>query len=407
MLSFQILVRSIFAFSILCVVLGQGNRFGQMDLLKENTDVKAGETIQAVQSFEEIFSLEKAIDPDKYILGPGDELGINILMGENLTLPIKITPTGDVFIPSVGIVNVSEMTLSQGIDAIKEYILDNAYPNAKVSVALVNIRYFQIQVVGAVNKPGFVRASAVERLDKIIARAMGFHQLAREFEITVNRKNGNSEQINHLNFIRHGNLSENPLFLEGDIIIVPFGNISNESVALRGAAKGTGYDIIEPGETLLEFLTRRIKLDTYSDLQSVTITRGDYKSKSFIRVLPKEFSNFKLISGDIIDILRERGVMVNGYVQEPGAYEFIPGYSISDYISIAGGNTLEGDPERAVVYRPNGTIGKGRDTLLNRGDVIVVPRTFLNTFVGRLSILQMTAYIFSIYMSYIAATAYK
>ena len=175
------------------VTIGQDNRFGNLNLLKENTDIKAGETIQAVQSFEETFSLEKAINPDEYILGPGDELGINILMGENLTLPLKITPTGDVFIPSVGIVRVSGMTLIHGIDKIKQFILDNAYPNAKVSVALVNIRYFQVQVIGAVNTPGFVRSSVTDRLDRIIDRANGFHQLAREFEITVKRKNGEIE----------------------------------------------------------------------------------------------------------------------------------------------------------------------------------------------------------------------
>ena len=54
------------------VAFGQDNRFGQLSLLKENTDVKAGETIQAVQSFEETFFLEKVINPDEYILGPGD-----------------------------------------------------------------------------------------------------------------------------------------------------------------------------------------------------------------------------------------------------------------------------------------------------------------------------------------------
>ena len=387
------------------VAIGQDNRFGQLNLLKENTDLKASETIQAVQSFEETFFLEKVINPDKYILGPGDELGINILMGENLTLPIKITPTGDVFIPSVGVVNVSGLTLTHGIDKIKEYILDNAYPNAKVSVALVNIRYFQIQVIGAVNKPGFVRASAVDRLDRIIDRARGFHQLAREFEITVKRKNGIIEKINHLNFIRHGNLSENPAFLEGDIIIVPFGDIFEESVALRGAVIGTGYDVIEQGETLLEFFTRNIKLDTYSDLQSVTITRKEDKFESYIRVIPSKFSQFKLIAGDIIDILRERGIMVNGFVQKPGAYEFIPGYSISDYISIAGGNTIDGDPKRAIVYHSDGNMEEGEDIILSRGDVIVVPRTYLNSLVGKTSILQMTAYMFSIIMSYLAASA--
>ena len=183
------------------VAIGQDNRFGQLNIFRDNTQLKGDQTIQAVQSFEETFSLEKSINPEKYILGPGDELGINILMGENITLPLNVTPTGDVFIPSVGVVNVSGMTLAQGIDKIKEYILDNAYPNAKVSIVLVNIRYFQIQVIGAVNKPGVVRASAVDRLDRIIARAKGFHQLAREYDITVKRKNGNIKQINHLNLL--------------------------------------------------------------------------------------------------------------------------------------------------------------------------------------------------------------
>ena len=210
------------------VAIGQDNRFGQLNIFRDNTQLKGDQTIQAVQSFEETFSLEKAINPDEYILGPGDELGINILMGDNLTLPIMINPTGDVFIPSVGVMNVSNMTLTRGIEKIKKYILDNAFPNAKVSIALVNIRRFQIQVVGAVNKSGFIHTSAVDRLDRIIDGAGGFHQLAREFEITIKHKNGKVEQINYLNYFRYGDLAENPTFLEGDIIFVPFGDIAGK-----------------------------------------------------------------------------------------------------------------------------------------------------------------------------------
>ena len=72
-------------------------------------------------------------------------------MGENLTLPTKITPTGDIFIPSVGLVNVAGQTLNEARQNIKNFIVENAFPNAKVSIALLNIRKFQIQVVGAVN----------------------------------------------------------------------------------------------------------------------------------------------------------------------------------------------------------------------------------------------------------------
>ena len=115
-----------------------------------------------------IASLEGAISPDQYILGPGDELGISIIMGENLTLPIKITPTGDIFIPSVGLVNVSGLTLNNARKKVKAFIIENAFPSAKVNIALLNIRKFQIQVVGAVQTPGFIEISALDRLDKII-----------------------------------------------------------------------------------------------------------------------------------------------------------------------------------------------------------------------------------------------
>ena len=82
-----------------------------------------------LESYKDVASLESAISPDKYILGPGDELGISIIMGENLTLPTKVTPTGDLFIPSVGLVNVSGQTLDEARKKIKAFIIENAFPN--------------------------------------------------------------------------------------------------------------------------------------------------------------------------------------------------------------------------------------------------------------------------------------
>ena len=49
------------------VAIGQDNRFGQLNIFRDNTQLKGDQTIQAVQSFEETFSLEKSINPEKYI----------------------------------------------------------------------------------------------------------------------------------------------------------------------------------------------------------------------------------------------------------------------------------------------------------------------------------------------------
>ncbi|MFL2994090.1 MAG: polysaccharide biosynthesis/export family protein [Candidatus Neomarinimicrobiota bacterium] len=350
-----------------------------------------------------IASLEGAISPDQYILGPGDELGISIIMGENLTLPIKITPTGDIFIPSVGLVNVSGLTLNNARKRVKAFIIENAYPSAKVNIALLNIRKFQIQVVGAVRKPGFIEISALDRLDKIILEAEGFHPLAIEYDILVFRNNGQKEKINFLNFIRDGDLKQNPTFLEGDIIKIAFGDLSSNSVALRGQVENSGYDIIEEKETLSQFLNRSIDLNNESNLKSIIVTRSSGKTEQIFSIQPNNFSTFILSNGDIIDIAREDGIMVNGFVQNPGAYSYVPGYSVFNYISMAGGSTKDGSIKKIKILHSDGRNSKNPGAELKRGDVIIVERSTINTLAGNMSILQIVASVLTIYMTYLSS----
>ena len=151
--------------------IGSFGNIQRQDLSKNDGNLKSLD----LESYNDVVSLESAISPGQYILGPGDELGVSIIMGENLTLPTKVTPTGDLFIPSVGLVNVTGQTLDEARKKIKAFIIENAFPNARVSIALLNIRKFQIQVVGAVNSSGFIEISALDRLDKIIFASEGFH----------------------------------------------------------------------------------------------------------------------------------------------------------------------------------------------------------------------------------------
>lgn len=373
--------------------------YGRFDMMYGLT---SQEETQALESFEEYFSLEKAIDPADYIVGPGDELGLNILTSENLTWPLKVTPTGDLLIPSVGTIHVSGKTLKQVVEDVQQFIIEQAYPNAKVNLVLVNVRRFQIQITGAMNRPGFKTVTPINRLTDVIGKSRGFHQFAREFDITIERANGSVDKVNYLRFLVEGNLANNPTFLEGDKIIVPFGNVENEGVVIRGSISGRGYDIIEKGETLENFLRRRAKFRENTDLESVTITRNKNGREVFLNVLPKDFKTTMLKPGDSIDILMERGVMVNGFVQAPGGYAFFPGYAAADYINLAGGNTLEGNPDNVIVHHLDGTVEEGQSVVVRRGDVIVVPRTAKSVLFGDSSLLQIVAAISTIVLTYLA-----
>ena len=380
--------------------IGSFNNLRGQDISREDNNLKSLD----LESYKDVASLESAISPDKYILGPGDELGISIIMGENLTLPTKVTPTGDLFIPSVGLVNVSGQTLDEARKKIKAFIIENAFPSAKVSIALLNIRKFQIQVVGAVNSSGFKEISALDRLDKIIFNSEGFHPLAKEFDISIERGNGEKEKINFLNFLREGDLKSNPTFLEGDIIHVPFGDPYLNSVSLRGHIENAGYDIIEKNESLLSFLNRSIYLIDETNLMSIIVTRNENGIDKIYNVNPREFSNFILSNGDIIDIPRDDGIMVNGFVQNPGAYAYVPGYLAYNYISMAGGNTKDGSINKIKIIHSNGSSSRNANTILKRGDVIIVERSTINTLAGNMSILQIVASLLTIYMTYLSSS---
>ena len=346
--------------------------------------------------------LENAINAAEYELGPGDELGVNIIMGKNFTFPVRITPTGDIFIPSVGLVNILGYTLNAAKEKIINFIIKDAYPNAKVSITLLKLRTFKIQVIGGVNKPGFVEISAVDRLDEIIEKVEGFHYLAKEYDILITRKSGINENINFFNFLLYGDLEHNPTFRENDIISIPFEKLSANLISIRGQVENIGYDIIEPNESLFQLLKRRIDLGDYSDLNSIIVTRNVKNIENIIEIFPSQFEDFTLFNGDIIDISRQNGIMVNGFVQKPGAYDFVSGFTVYNYVSMAGGISDQGSLKNISIHHNDGTISKNLDLLLKRGDVIIVKRSVINAIAGNASVLQIIASVFSIYLTYLA-----
>jgi len=356
-----------------------------------------------VEPEQQIFSLEMAINPDEYIVGPGDILGINIITNQNFTFTLTVGPTGELLIPGVGVIDVNGKSLLNAQNEIKDFI-SCTYTNAKYSVTLLNIRNFKVQVIGAVNSQGFLDVTPITRLDQIIEEVGGFHQFAQEYDIKITRADGTIKSVNFLKFLTDGKLINNPTFLEGDRIFIPFGDVEKEGVVIRGSIAGRGYDIIQKGETLGEFLVRRAKFSTNADLNSVTITRMENGKELFMTVFPKDFHKTVLKPGDAIDILSERGVSVNGFVQAPGGFSFFPGYTYLDYINMAGGNTVEGDVDKAIVRHLDGTIEKGKEAEVKRGDVIIVPRTTKNVWFGDVSILQIIASLTSVVLTYIAAT---
>ncbi len=378
-----------------------GKRFQSEEYRREQTQTREEMPLQ--QRPIQTFPLEERINPEKYIVGPGDLFNINILTSENLNFNIKINPSGNLMVPGVGVIELGAVNLHTARELIQKSIMDT-YKNANINISLMNIREFRVQISGGVNEPGFYTVTPITRLHDLINEAGGFHQLAKEYGIQMTRSSGKVDTINYFEYQLNGALESNPQFLENDRIFVPFGNIEEEGVVIKGAIEGSGYDIIKKNENLRHFLLRTATFSKNADLQSVKITRQNQDGNNIITVSPQEFSSTSLKPGDVIDILSERGVSVNGFVRSPGSFNYFPGYTPLDYVNMAGGNTVEGDPNDLRVRHKDGTIEKGDDVVLERGDVIIVPRTTKSVLFGEMSVLEIISAVASISLTYLAAT---
>ena len=106
----------IFILLLFSMSLIAGQNINSRDLDIDNDD----KLIKLTESF----ILEHKIDPESYILGPGDKIGLNIISSVNLTYILTVTPTGHLWIPDIGTVHVSGFSIPNAEEVLKKYVQD-------------------------------------------------------------------------------------------------------------------------------------------------------------------------------------------------------------------------------------------------------------------------------------------
>ncbi len=152
-------------------------------------------------------------------------------------------------------------------------------------------------------------------------------------------------------------------------------------VYVEGAMQRIGRIYLAENEGLTELIVRAGGFTPDADLSSAYVAK---RGSGVLRVNLREYlapnaeKSLLLDDGDVLAIPRvPKTVTVGGEVNNPGEFEYMGDLTIVQYIGLAGGPTKEGSVDRVVVYAKDGTARNvSRDDLPNRGDVIVVKRSF-------------------------------
>ena len=318
-------------------------------------------------------ALEQEIDPETYLLGPGDKISINLWGEMEAAYVLTVTPEGKLLIPTVKDVHVGKLSLTEAKDKITKKIMKR-YKNVEVTISLIELRKFRVAVVGAVQDPGVYVATAVDRVSEIIARAGGFLEenpsvtptgtlrprdeyevISSKRNIELKRRDGDLYKVDVLRFYRTGERETNPRLHDGDLICVPAQNMGIGQVGIYGAVKIPGlYEFIQE-DRLSDIINIAGGLTIDAKISEANIVRfnPDYKTTRSITINLRKLlvdhdlsRDVKLEADDRIfirsipDYHEKKQVSIEGEVLYPGIYSIEEEVTkLTDIIKTAGGFT--------------------------------------------------------------------
>ena len=285
----------------------------------------------------------KIATPKTYVIGPDDELQLDIYGNNISSQKLIVSPEGMVSVKYAGQVNLSGLSIAQATGILKARLL-KYYPSlgkgsTQLQLTLGSMRSIQVMVIGAVKKPGTITLPSIATLFNALYASGGPADNGSFRAIELVRDNKILAIADLYDFILKGDQSSNLALRDNDVIRVPFAKIQ---VNLEGAINRTGIFEVKPTESLQHafdfaggFLSNAFK-------GRITGSRYTDTERKVIDIEKEEFSHFALQNGDSLSVNTvvekyENRVFVNGAVSKPGAYSLERGLDIKALIAKAQG----------------------------------------------------------------------
>lgn len=351
---------------------------------------------------QDIFSSEKlsfepnqnAATPEDYVLGPGDELIIDIWGASEVTIKQKISPEGAIVISRVGPVALSGLTINQARGKLKS-VLSKTYSTlsngqSHMTVTLGEVRTIQVSILGEVNAPGTYRLSSFSTVFNALFQAGGITPIGSLRNVRISRGGKEVAKADVYDYIFGGNTGTDAALREGDVIFVP---AYETLVGITGFVKRPMFYELKAGESVSALIGYAGGFASGAWTGEVEVERNDGKTNSIFTVKENDFAGFGLADGDMVSAVGNEveafanRVSVEGAVRRPGKFQLGGDIAtVKQLVEHAGGLLPEAFTGRAQILREKedrslevlsvaiGAVmdGISADIVLRKGDVLIV-----------------------------------
>ncbi|HHT9130107.1 MAG TPA: SLBB domain-containing protein, partial [Candidatus Brocadiaceae bacterium] len=281
------------------------------------------------------------VGPD-YVLGPEDELQINIWGAIENAYGAKVDRNGKIYLPTVGPVRVWGLTFSQAEKLIKAN-LSQYYKGFQTSVTMGHLRTIKVYAVGEVIQPGSFTISSLSTLTNALFAAGGPGRMGSLRKIELKRNHHTEVVFDFYDFLLHGDKEHDARLQSGDVIFVPpigpvvgiVGQIKRPAIyELKGPVSIDGLIDMAGGLTPQSYLKHvqiiRVKPNAEREVLDFDLTKAEGK-KNILKDLEQHNGDLVIIYPNDPRIYNT--ISLEGAVKYPGDYEAKPGMRLSHLLS--------------------------------------------------------------------------
>ena len=347
--------------------------------------------------------------PVNYKLAAGDEVIVDIWGSNQMTYREYISPEGSINIPNLGPIYLNGMSISEAEKYLKKELnkihagIDGENPTSEMKLTLGQIRTIQVNIMGEVTMPGTYNISSFSNIFHALYRAGGIGKLGSLRNIYLMRNGKKIANVDVYDFILKGKAMDTTRLQEGDVIIVPPYEML---VDIQGNVKRPMFYEMKNGETVKTLIEYAGNFTGDAYTKNVRITRQNGREYQIYTVDDIDYSVFKLMDGDVLNIsaMLDRfanRLEIKGAVYRPGIYQF-SGQLNTVKLLVEKAEGVMGDAflGRAVLHREREDLtkeviqvdlknilnGTKPDIALQRNDVLYIPSIHDLQDIGTISV---------------------
>jgi polysaccharide export outer membrane protein len=175
--------------------------------------------------------LERAVHPGGdetmqdsflFILGPRDEIAVNVWRNDDLKRTVQIDPSGNIQFPLIGKLKAAGLTIAQ-LEENMSVLLSKYIVNPKVDINVSSLKNLKVYILGEVKTPGTFDWRSGMLAWEGISQAGGFTTDANDENILLVRNKNGTAAIRTLNLsgmLKGENLTQDVHLRNGDVVYV-------------------------------------------------------------------------------------------------------------------------------------------------------------------------------------------